>query len=390
MTSLGLYIHIPFCSSKCYYCDFSSAPWSTVSEMDRYVQALIQEMDQQAPNFQNAVVDTIFIGGGTPSCLEEKQMQRIIEHIRQCFTLQLDEFTIEVNPGSADTALFQAYHALDVNRISMGLQCANDDILQTIGRKHTTQDFITTFQSAQNAGFKNISVDIMSGLPGQTTDDIQHSIYLANQMMASHISLYTLKVEDNTPLSQMVQSRRVLLPTEDQEYANYHSAIQYLRNLGYQRYEISNFAKNDTICQHNMKYWTRQPYLGLGASAASFYDHQRYTNLHSRLDYVKAIENQQPFIDQTEFLSPSDEAFEMLMLSSRLSIGMSYQHFNEKYQVDFRDVFHDQIHELMQKSYIQKTSDTFILTDQGMDLQNQILVSFLDAWHHLFPTPSKK
>ena len=373
----GLYVHIPFCVSKCAYCDFASVPKNN-NLIDEYTKALCTEFKMHKAKFSDVVFDTIFIGGGTPSCIPQDNLEQIIKSIYQNFNAQIKEFTVEINPGTGNKNLFEMMKDLGVNRASVGLQCANNKILQSIGRIHDIEQFKNTINEIKDAGINNFSVDIISGLPNQTTADMIASIDLAHELGTKHISMYTLKLEDGTPLEIAVHNGTTTLPTAEQEYEMSLSARNYLKSFGYQRYEISNFAQKDYESMHNLKYWNRTPYLGAGVAAASMYSDTRFVTTYSIQDYIGSInQDKLPLIEQSK-LSKKEIAFELIMLSTRLSTGMEYAEYYDFTGENFEEKYADILAELKSENLIQKSNTHFVLTPKGLDLQNQVLLKFMD------------
>ena len=373
----GLYVHIPFCVSKCSYCDFASIP-ANQKTINDYTKALCKEISMHKAAFSNDVFDTVFIGGGTPSCIPQDNLEQIISSIYDNFALDISEFTVEINPGTGDIRLFEMMKKLGVSRASVGLQCANDSVLQTIGRIHTTAQFEETIEMIKHAGIDNFSADIITGLPDETADDVIKSISLVHQLGAKHISMYTLKLEDGTPLKHDVEIGKVQLPTDEEEYEMSFAARKYLSKLGYMRYEISNFAQQGYESRHNLKYWQRLPYLGIGVAAASMYGNARYLNTSSIKNYVEQIDlNKLPLVEKTD-LSNEEIAFEMIMLSTRLAEGMKYSDYNSFTGNNFAEKYSDILSELEEQRLIIPSATHFRLSQSGMDIQNTILLKFMD------------
>ena len=373
----GLYIHIPFCVSKCSYCDFASVVKNNTL-IDEYTTALCKEMTLYKAKFCDTTIDTIFIGGGTPSCIPQKNLKTIVSSIYKNFNTNTKEFTVEINPGTGNPGLFIMLRDMGVNRASIGLQCANDTILKSIGRIHNINQFKDTINQIKMVGIDNFSVDIISGLPNQTDEDLINSINLVNELDAKHISMYALKLENGTPLEHSVTNGTITLPQEDDEYNMSLKARQYLHSLGYNRYEISNFAKRGYESKHNLKYWQLQPYLGLGVAAASMYDNTRYINVNSIKNYIALVNSNKLPLSETTVLSKNDIAFEMIMLYTRLSKGLEYDKYNQFTGESFIEKYSDIIKELEELELINKSSTHLVLTQKGMDLQNNILLKFMD------------
>ena len=373
----GLYVHIPFCVSKCAYCDFVSVAKNDTL-INEYTIALCKEMEMYKAKFSHSIFDTIFIGGGTPSCIPSKYLEQIILSIQKNFHTDIAEFTVEINPGTGNKKMFSMLKNLGVNRASIGLQCANDTILKSIGRIHDIEQFKNTIYEIKDAGIDNFSVDIISGLPQQTSEDLIYSIDLAHKLGAKHISMYTLKLEEGTPLKKSVGNGAVVLPTEDEEYQMSLNTRKYLVSLGYNRYEISNYAQKGYESKHNLKYWIRVPYLGLGVAASSMYNNIRRTNVFTIKEYISEINQNNYPLSETIHLTKDEIAFEMIMLSTRLSSGLEYKKYNEFTKSNFIDKYAPIIDNLIMENLIEKSNTHFILTQKGMDLQNSILLKFID------------
>lgn len=285
--NLSLYLHIPFCVRKCLYCDFLSGPQS-VDVQEQYVEALCREIQETSPEYREFQVVSVFIGGGTPSVLQREQTIRIMETLKHCFTLtDTCEISMEMNPGTVTPEKMRAYHACGINRISIGLQSANDRELKALGRIHTYADFLKAYEMAVEAGFTNINVDLMSAIPEQTMDSYQETLrkVLALQPQPMHISAYSLIVEEGTPFYE----QELNLPDEDTERRMYEITDDILRKAGYHRYEISNYAKEGKECFHNKVYWQRGNYLGLGIGSASLVQNVRFHNVTDLSSYVNLM-----------------------------------------------------------------------------------------------------
>jgi len=373
----GLYIHIPFCVSKCLYCDFASQAGNNTL-MDEYTAALCKEMEMYRQPFSQSVFDTVFIGGGTPSCIPADNLRRIIESMYRNFNTELKEFSIEVNPGTGSKELFKMLHEMGVNRASVGLQCADDEILKSIGRIHTVEQFSHTFKEIYAAGIENINTDIMSGLPGQQKKHLIKSINLAASLNAQHISMYTLKLEDDTPLKASVMKGDTILPSEDEEYSMSIAARSHLLSLGYQRYEISNYAKKGYECTHNLKYWTRYPYLGLGTAAASMYLDFRFTNTPDIRKYIESVNKDKFPIEEKSHLTDDEFFFEIIMLGTRLAEGMAYKKYDSYSPIRFKDQYAGILKGLADEGLIINSDTHLMLSEKGMDMQNNVLLRFME------------
>lgn len=336
--SIGIYIHIPFCMQKCKYCDFNS--YSGIGDMSSsYIQAVIREICAAENKYE---ADTIYIGGGTPTYLDAKQISQVVDAVRGRFKLSPGcEITIECNPGTADYEKLRILKNCGINRLSIGLQSDNDEILKTLGRIHTYSEFKTCLSAAQKAGFDNISADLMFGLPNQTTDIWRATLNRVAALPLSHISAYSLKIEKGTPFYTMYHSGILKVPGDDVNRIMYDDCTELLAQHGYERYEISNFANNKKYSRHNLKYWTGGDYIGFGAGACSRLANTRKSNIRGVREYINAINNTGTAADLTETIvnTELDTMIEYVFLALRLTAGMNKSEFKNKFGMDVYDVF---------------------------------------------------
>lgn len=300
MIETGIYIHIPFCKQKCKYCDFVSFS-NMENKVSKYIECVLKEIEEKSNsnklNFENNIEDliqinTIYIGGGTPSIISEEYIEKIINKIRECFKLvDNPEITIEVNPGTVNRKKLEKYFKLGINRTSIGLQSTNDELLKLLGRVHSYSDFEEVYEMARNVGFKNINVDLMIGLPTQTIEDVQKSVYNIISKHPEHVSVYSLIVEENTKMFNLIEKGELKLPDEVLERQMYWSVKSILEENGYKHYEISNFSKPTYESKHNMNCWRQRPYIGFGVAAHSYFNNMRYSNIDSIKQYIENIEN---------------------------------------------------------------------------------------------------
>ena len=295
MNGLEIYIHIPFCVKKCDYCDFLSAP-ADLETKEKYVEALINEIKLNKNKMSEYVVDTVFIGGGTPSLLEENQISKIMSVLKDnCNMSENPEITIECNPGTITESKLWEYKKSGINRISFGLQSANDQELKSIGRIHNYAGFLESYNLARKCGFDNINVDLMSALPGQTLKSYEETLNKVVRLEPEHISAYSLIVEENTLMYYRVKKAQIkginILPDEESERKMYYLTNNILRSNGYRKYEISNYSKPGKECKHNIGYWQRKEYLGFGIGAASLYKENRYNNISDINKYIEVLTN---------------------------------------------------------------------------------------------------
>ena len=401
MKNLELYIHIPFCMKKCAYCDFLSFPCDEKTQV-AYADALIREIEYYGPKMKNYVVSTIFVGGGTPTWLNEEKMAEIFDAITTYFQVSNEaEITMECNPGTVTPAKLNLYKKIGVNRLSIGLQSADDTELQLLGRIHTFEKFLKTYEMARNAGFKNINVDLMSGIPYQTAEKFLHTLQKVVRLKPEHISVYSLIIEKGTPFYDTYQSDLELqevgkptqmLPTEDEVYRIIKLTQQYLAKTGYEQYEISNFAQPGFECTHNIGYWTRENYLGLGIGAASLLDNIRYTNISEMETYIEKTKQiqllsfEQPQGNATVGTNLHAEAFavsrkaqmeEFMFLGLRMNRGVTRQQFQDTFGVPIEGIYKDALEHLKAEGLLEIRAGQITLTEKGQDLSNYALAQFL-------------
>ena len=383
---MELYVHIPFCVQKCQYCDFLSGNYD-VKLRERYTYALISEIESYRERFKDEKVTSIYVGGGTPTFLEVVFMQRIFEAIFQNFNVAEDaEISMECNPGTGSLEAFKIYRHMGVNRLSIGLQSANEDELELLGRIHTFDKFETTFREARLAGFDNISVDIMTGLPFQTWNKLSNTIKKVTYLKPEHISCYSLIIEEGTffydKYKEDVERREKDLETEalpdlDTEYDLYKRAQQLLEEKGYHQYEISNYALDGKECRHNIGYWKRTPYLGVGLGAASLIDEVRYTNVRDISTYIEKCETDESVRVEEIELSKRDAMSEYMYLGLRMNYGIVRQEFFDTFQITVEAVFGKVIKKNEALGLLKAAEGRIFLTDKGMDVANQVMAEFL-------------
>ncbi len=321
MKKCGLYIHIPFCLQKCAYCDFYSKSTDEATKA-AYIRALNLHMKRLSLSMEDVCVDTVYIGGGTPGLLTPEQLTNLLDTMHRAFHIHPDaEISMETNPAADAAATLAVACEGGVNRLSIGLQSVHECELKTLGRLHRYAEFEATVKDARSVGFGNISADLMYGIPHQTTDSLLASVDALSALEPTHISLYGLRVEEGTPFGRM--GDRLILPDEDRQCEMYERAVERLSDNGYRRYEISNFAAEGYECRHNLRYWKREEYIGLGPAAHSYYDGIRYSYPRSLSDYISALEQGSlPPRDACDLITPSDAANERIMLGLRLERGI--------------------------------------------------------------------
>ena len=397
--NLSLYLHIPFCVRKCLYCDFLSGPQSA-DVQEQYVEALCHEIQETSPEYREYQVVSVFIGGGTPSVLLPEQTIRIMETLKSCFTLtDTCEISMEMNPGTVTPEKMNAYCACGINRISIGLQSANDGELKALGRIHTCADFLKAYEMAVEAGFTNINVDLMSAIPEQTLKSYQETLQkvLALQPQPVHISAYSLIVEEGTPFYE----QELNLPDEETERRMYEITDDILREAGYHRYEISNYAKVGKECVHNKVYWQRGNYLGLGIGSASLIQNVRFHNVTDIWSYVNLmlgensieneienaaclhidmVENLKKLKEEVQELPIEEQMEEFMFLGLRMMEGVSERRFFENFGRRFEEVFPGVIEKHEKLGLLEVTGEEFVhlkLTSHGIDVSNQVFVDFM-------------
>ena len=374
LKKLSLYVHIPFCIQKCYYCDFASFVCNS-DVQDKYTTYLLKEIDLIKDNFKGHYLDTVFFGGGTPTNLTEKNLLLIMNKIKASFYIDDDaEFSIECNPKTADFNKFKFLRELGFNRLSIGVQALDDDILRKIGRAHNVKDFLECYASLKLAGFENVNYDLMFALPDQRFEDFKKTARDIVKFKPTHISCYSLTLEENTPLYKNIHK---YYTADDEENRNmYGFAKKFFEENGYLQYEISNFAKRGFECRHNLKYWELGEYIGIGSSASSFFNNARHTNPHLIEDYMKFIDDYKfPYIEPTE--TEKDLMGEFMFLGLRKTNGIKDKEFTELFNKSFFDVYKEEIENNMQKGLLIKENDTIKLTTKGQDLANIVMSDFV-------------
>lgn len=376
MTAAGLYVHIPFCSSRCSYCDFATGLYQR-ELADRYVRALLQEI--RTTRHANEKVDTVYFGGGTPSLLEPSQLDRILATLHDRFDISGDaEITLEINPGSATPERLRAFRNLGINRASFGAQTFDDAELAKLGRSHTAADTLKTFNNLRETGFTNISFDLIAGLPGQTLSQWQRNVTQALKLEPEHLSFYLLEVHSGTPLAEHI--RRGIQPVPDEDLAGvmYEWMLEHACQAGYEHYEISNLCRPGFHSRHNVKYWTSAAYFGFGCSAHS-YDGltRRWSNQRDVLKYVEAIESGESSVVEEQQLSDGDVRAEAVFLGMRLMQGINLRRYRESFGVDLRDEHGADLDRFFDAGLLECDGDLLRLTRTGAVLSNEVFAAFV-------------
>ena len=402
---LELYVHIPFCMKKCLYCDFLSAPADEETQRE-YVEALLREIRFFGERSSDYVVSTIYIGGGTPSWLDEALMAKIMEEITHRFLLAKDaEITIECNPGTVTERKFQTYKKIGINRLSIGLQSVNEKELQLLGRVHTFDQFLKTYELARKTGFTNINVDLMSSLPGQTPKTFANTLQQVIRLHPEHISAYSLIIEKGTPfyetykfdaVKQRAGMQTEFLPTEDEEYEIGKLTQVVLEKAGYHRYEVSNYAREGYVCRHNIGYWRRTNYLGMGLGAASLLENIRYTNTSDLYHYIEesvdiknvmvpvTLANQTTvsvpatnLSDTVDVIERNAQMEEFMFLGLRMMEGVSKKMFYQNFLVPMETYYQSSLEKCIREGLIEENGDRYCLTDFGIDVSNRVFAEFI-------------
>lgn len=371
----GLYIHIPFCKKKCHYCDFPS--YCNIEHLvSPYIAALKKEIQLISLQYPDVKIKTIFIGGGTPTYINYKLIIEIMQAIKYSFNIDKEiEISIEGNPGTFDLNKLLEYRKVGINRLSIGLQAWQDYLLEKVGRIHTQEQFIKGFEHARKAGFKNINIDLIFGLPEQDMEDWNETLEKVISLQPTHLSCYSLIIEGETPFYNLYIQGKLQID-EDLEREMYYFAKTFLKSKGYNHYEISNFAKTDFECIHNRIYWDVKPYIGLGSSAHSFINNHRYSNTNSVSRYIKELSEDRLPINNINKISQEQLMQEYMFLGMRKIDGISSNEFHKIFGKDIDLVYGNVLKELQEKKLIEKEEKIY-LTSKGLDFANHVFQSFL-------------
>lgn len=372
---IELYIHIPFCKSKCKYCDFCSF-CAKDSVIDAYIEKLKEELIFWGKKFTKEEVATVFIGGGTPSYLKEQYIREICDTLLKNFNVCEDaEITIEANPGTVDLKKLCAYRESGINRISFGLQSTIQEELEYLGRIHTYKEFLQSYDWARQAGFTNINVDLMSAIPKQTVSSYEKNLRTIAELSPEHISAYSLIIEEGTPFYED-ENLEYLLPSEEDEVLMYQMTAKILKEYGYEQYEISNYAKHGYESRHNMGYWSHIPYLGVGLNASSYIEERRFENPSDMKEYLK-IKTFDEAYSQAQPLSIHEQMEEFMFLGLRKIKGVSKHEFKERFSCSMTSVYEKPLKEAMEQGFIEEKEGQISLTPSGILVSNQVLCEFL-------------
>lgn len=375
--ALGLYIHIPFCQRKCNYCDFPS--YSGMEEhWKAYSEAVVAELILKADEFRDSTINTIFIGGGTPSLIPYEHIVRILNTVHSNYkVLKECESTIESNPGTLSSEKLIAYRDSGINRLSMGLQACQNRLLNKLGRIHTLDDFETALGLAKKSGFANINADIIFGIPDQTFEDWQETVAHVLEFGLTHISCYSLMIEDETVFGRMKNEGHLQEMDDELDRRMYHYAVDRFSQAGFDQYEISNFAKPQYQCQHNMNCWEREEYIGIGSGAHSFYQNRRYANTANVLQYINGVREKNLVLSEDSQLSSEEGLSEKIFLGLRLNQGIDMAQVSEEFGIDVENKYQKNINFLLSRRLVERDGSVLRLTRIGMDMANTVFVEFI-------------
>lgn len=375
MKEIGLYVHIPFCRSKCLYCDFNSYE-NREGDAPEYVKAMLLELSAYKER-NSFIYKTVFIGGGTPTVINCSLIGTLMETLLPDIKAGA-EITMECNPGTVTEDSLSYYRSIGINRLSIGLQAWQGELLSRIGRIHDLQDFLHTYESARKTGFDNISVDLMFALPGQTMEMWEETLINVCRLGVEHISCYSLKLEEGTKLHRLHGEGKVQLPDDDTDRDMYAKAIEILGSFGYVQYEISNFSRDGRECRHNLVYWRNEEYLGLGAGSHSKLDNRRFWNFRDIDRYVGLLRQGELPVEGHEELTAAVDMWETIFLALRLNEGLDISYFSGKYGVDFRERYGTVVSKLSKQGLLMLSGDRLKLTDRGRDLSNSVFIEFME------------
>ncbi len=375
--TLGLYVHIPFCKSKCYYCDFLSFP--KVENEEAYVKTLMNELRAYGKAIRGKhTISSIFIGGGTPTVLSPFLLEQLCACIHEAFELEQDvEFTIEANPGTITKAHAEGFKRQRVNRVSLGLQACQNHLLKSLGRIHRVEAWHESLRLLREVGITNINTDLMFGLPGQTVEDFKETLEEVLATGIPHVSAYGLIVEEGTAFWRWQEEGKLILPTEEEERHMYALAKERLKQAGYEHYEISNWAKPNQYCKQNVRYWEQGPYIGVGLGSHGYLDGKRYHNTYDFKKYLETNGVIEACVEEEEVITEAMQMEEFMFLGLRLVKGIDTRMFEEKFQKSIDSVYGDSLAKWINQGALAKNKTWIYLTESGRDISNQIMSEFL-------------
>ena len=376
---LGLYIHVPFCAQKCNYCDFNSYKIEEKNQKTDYLISIRKEMELYKEEFKSKEFTSVFLGGGTPSILTPEELTTLMENIYSNFNIGKDaEITMECNPGTLDKAKLKAIKSLGINRLSMGLQVTQDHHLKYIGRIHTYEQFEKNYKDAIEVGINNINVDLMYSLPNQSFDEWKETLNKIINLNPSHISAYSLILEEGTKFYDMYLNKEFELNDEEVDINIYNYTIDTLCKNGYHQYEISNYSKEGYECKHNIVYWQCDNYLGLGPGASGYINNYRYSNICDIKGYNKCLEYDKRPIEEKNILSKKDEMEEFIFMGLRMNKGINLDEFYKRFNIDFKHRYNNILDKLKNLNLIIEQNNNIILTQRGREISNTVFVEFID------------
>lgn len=369
MKEVALYIHIPFCKQKCFYCDFPSYARKD-DLMSDYIEALLIELKEKIKDYE---VRSLFIGGGTPSYLNEENLSKLMKGIKNINFIEDAEKTIECNPGTVSEEKFNIMKGGGINRLSFGLQTTKNNLLKGIGRIHTFEAFEDNYNLARSVGFNNINIDMMFGLPNQSVKDWTDSLEEVAKLNPEHISAYSLIIEEGTPLYKLYNEDKLKLPSEEEEREMYKKCKNILIENGYHQYEISNYAKEGKECLHNEVYWMCNEYIGVGASSSSYIDGKRIKNIDDLREYIKRIGSGKSIVDEEIINTKNDNIEEFMFMGLRMNCGIEEEEFKRRFHTDVDNVYKDVIEGNINKGLLERKRGRIYLTDKGIELSNMVM-----------------
>ena len=377
MGNIGLYIHIPFCRQKCLYCDFPS--WAgQEDQMQRYVDALTKEIRSRSGEYSDRTVVSVFFGGGTPTTLSIPMLEQLMQALFENWNIAEDaEITTEANPGTLDREMANALKQMGFNRLSMGVQAWQNRLLKDLGRIHTIESFQENYKAVREAGFANVNTDLMFALPNQTMEDWQETVKNMIALAPEHISAYSLILEEGTPFYDKYEKGELEPAEEDLDREMYHWAVDYLAEMGYEQYEISNFAKKDRQSRHNRIYWQAEEYLGMGLGSHSYMNGERFHNIYDLQEYIKADGDVSLLKEDVEIITEEDALAEFMFLGLRLTEGVSFDRFRERFGQEMKNIYGRQIEELVKDGLLEEDEMGIRLTRRGVDISNFVFEKFL-------------
>ena len=373
MKEISLYIHIPFCKQRCFYCDFPTFSGKERFRKD-YIEALVKEIEEKCSDY---LIKTIFIGGGTPSYLEENELEKLLITVSKLNLSDKLEYSMECNPGTVNEEKLKIMKKYGINRISFGLQSCNDNLLKKIGRIHTFDEFLENYNLARKVGFNNINVDLMYGLPNLTIKDWENTLERICDLKPEHISAYSLIIEEGTAFHNLYEKNILKLPSEDDERVMDKLTKEILKANGYHQYEISNFALEGKECEHNKVYWSLKEYIGVGSASSSYIDGSRFSNTTNINDYIEKINNNVSVVIDKYENSIEDEMEEFVFMGLRMISGIDLLRFKKKFGIDINSIYKEVIEKNIKDGLLVVEENKMFLTAKGMELSNSVMSDFI-------------